>query len=138
MSMERSELSVFLNKARPNGKGVIKRFGARNTAEGRILTFLLVDTKVWNDEVEIETDHLWIAINKKIDPKNLRIGDEVSFTCKVREYSKGGDHTAFHAYGIGKIRNLKIDAHGRGQKVTEHLKRIINREDSFAKHSLVI
>jgi hypothetical protein len=76
-----------------NGKrgrfyGTVKRFGSKPAYKGPpIVTLLLA---VVRDEAGTQvTDHLWFVVRKQLKDLNLKPGDKIEFTARVKEYVKG-------------------------------------------------
>jgi hypothetical protein len=135
--MQRMELSCF--KSRANGSGKIEKYGLRTTSEGKIATILLSNVIIQEQSGEEQrtVDHAWFSVNKSIDFKDFKIGDEITFTCLVKEYSKNRDYSQTHAYGIRKIRSVTITKSGKGLKIVDFINSFINRDSIFAPHSLI-
>jgi hypothetical protein len=117
--MKRQVLSNFEGRIR--GIGTVSRFGVCRNNENRIPTMCLRDVLLSDDEKEVEVDHIWMRINKKIKEINFVDGDRFHFTCITDAYYFAPEYKQVQGYGIRKIKDIHIVEKGCGSSLHEFI-----------------
>lgn len=131
--MKREELKEM--KGRLHAIGKVKKFSLANIEGEKIVTMLLLDIKVHNEENEAFLDHAWVRVGPKTYDKELREGSVIEFTCLKKEYYHAPDYTEIQGYGIRKIRNIKVFRKGKGQSMEQFVFKAKNKR-KLMKHLL--
>lgn len=134
--MYRNELHNF--QGRVHGNGQIKKFGLRKGAGSKILTVLLVDIDIWNEEKQVFIDHAWIGVNKQVDISLLKVGSVIDFAANITEYAKGLGVIDNNAYGLRKFRVKQVLEPGKGCSAKYYLQNIVNRDTEIADYLQVV
>lgn len=128
--MKRTELKDF--QGRVMAKGKIERFGLRKAYNEHILTILMVDLEITDGERQVALDHVWFKYNKKLDERQLKVGNELTFTCLIKPYSKEGIYS--QSYGISRVRDAKVIKEGNGVYIDQYQQMMIKMGVNFTSN----
>jgi hypothetical protein len=114
-SMKRENLAIFNGRIKGNGK--IEKFSICNDRNKKMITVLLTDI-ILSDENKKETvDHAWFRINKKTNIDEIELGSIINFSCCVQPYYFAPDYKIMQGYRIRKVRHIEPITAGNGHKL---------------------
>ena len=116
MKVKRRHLAPLSNK-RVNGRGTIQQFSLSNANHQRLVTFCLRNVLLQDETRTYQTPHVWCKLNKTIGVPDVRIGDIITFSCKVEEYYLAPEYTIIQGYGIRSIRNPQLARRSCGESL---------------------